>query len=150
MIIMLLASVLLAQNHQTTQASKPKKGDSCTRHLTNASNGSWYFSASGLSGNNVLFIPLNAAAKKTGHRSRPRGASQSIQPYGQYEIIYTSNFLGRISGSWTITDQNQTSKSFQYNNYINDCPSIDHEGSTGSVSVNDPANGDLLIGGQTW
>lgn len=145
-----LVALLLAPQDESVRKVVPKKGDSCTRHLMNTSSGNWTFSYSALSGNSVLFIPLNARKKKTRSRVQLKASSQVVGPYAQFQMIYTSNFLGRISGTWTITDQNGVSRSFQYNNYINDCPYISHDGNTGSVSVNDPDNGDISIGAATW
>jgi len=54
-------------------------------------------------------------------------------------------------GEIFIKDETGHERSFLYTeNLLNQCPYIHHNGNTGAVSVNDPANGDFKVETAHW
>jgi len=136
-------SLVLALATTTSALAAPKHQPhlSCYRHIYNTSGGAWTFSATNNYGN--LWFPTNLQS------CTPKNGPCVVPPGTTIQIQYTQQ-AGYSSGNITITDQTGASNSFGYSNSIYDCPRIQHSGSTGAVSVNDPANGDMNAWANTW
>ena len=123
------------------------------RHIYNQSDASWTFEivTDGSAGNqfgNVWFSGDGSGQSQNGPWILPPNSTAQIQ--------YTSDG-GVIKGAWKITDQLGQSRIFDYSNDQNfpvpptgNSPYISHDGNTGAVSVNDPADADLSVGSSNW
>ena len=116
---------------------------SSNRHIYNNSDQSWTFlKGPGDNHGNIWFSGDGSGAAENGPWVVPPHSTASIQ--------YTSED-GLINGNWKIVDHLGVDKSFWYHNIIeSDDVYITHDGNTGAVSLNDPANGDLAVGGSNW
>jgi hypothetical protein len=123
---------------------------SCSRSIYNPTSCPWTFTVSvGGGGGNVWFMDdygcVEDCNTQNGPCTLPAGCSVTIQ--------YTTT-NGIISGTWFATDMNGSLGRSPWNYSSNypaiQCPYIQHSGNTGSVSVNDPANGDLTANACTW
>ena len=116
--------------------------DHCVRHIYNNSTAPWIFKFATQHGN-VTF---------PGTSCQQNGPC-AIPPQSTVEIDYSTTG-GQINGLVSITDYTYDTNSFSYDNStINDglCPYVQHSGDTGSVAVNDPANGDFNAWGpNSW
>jgi len=122
---------------------------SCERHIYNKSACPWTFAANTTYGN-VWFESITCGGKP---QSVPgcTGAENGpcvLQPGCTARIKYTTTG-GNITGIMSITDQTGNSKGWQYTG-ASRCPYISHVGNTGSVSMNEPANGDYTADSCTW
>jgi hypothetical protein len=124
------------------QVAKPgAPAYSCYRHIYNNSSCAWTFSFDTDSGNVYL-----------GDGTLPNCTQQNgpctIPPGNTIPIQYTTSG-GLISGHVTIVSAGATQSYYQ--RYANDpgsnfCPYVQHDGNTGDVAMNDPANGDFNAG----
>ncbi|QGP55765.1 hypothetical protein PsalMR5_03224 [Piscirickettsia salmonis] len=114
---------------------------SCYRHIYNESESAWTFSAPGGSSQAGDVYFLNTDCPKDGPCTIPAGESVKIK--------YTTTD-GWSQGDMTVTDKTGHQKVFYYSGHYGNCPGIDHSGSTGAVSLNQPANGDWKAWGNTW
>ena len=110
---------------------------SCYRQIYNNSSCSYTFSAT-TGGGNVYF----------GDADTPLCTQQNgpctVGPGVTIGIKYTTT-AGFSNGHISIFGLSYNQR-FQYVSDLNQCPYIRHSGSTGAVSVNDPANGDFSSG----
>ena len=112
----------------------------CMRHIYNNSEQPWSFTFTTSSGN-VYFH--DAACNVNGPCLIPPNANVTIE---------YSHRSGAVEGRVDVMDSNSKAKSFVYygTGVSNPCPYLSHRGSTGSVGVNDPADGDFTITQNTW
>lgn len=141
----------------TDQQTERSPNASCYRHISNHSQKSWTFQAFPSSGN-VWFY--SDTSKRVGLNETPAGPLDckpndengpcSIAP-GSYVAIKYTQSAGLATGSMHITDVNGVTKYWAYSSPdVYQCPSIEHGGDTGAVSMNDPSNGDYNIEGNNW
>lgn len=120
---------------------------STTRHIYNSSGGIWTFQNLGTNPNgnygNVWFSGGGTGTAQNG--------PWVLQPNQTAEIDYTTT-AGSTAGNWQITDANNNSNIFNYQNDLNlsTPPYIQHSGNTGPANLNEPANGDISMVGNTW
>jgi hypothetical protein len=118
----------------------------CTRHIYNNSNKPWTFSL-GWSG------PPPGPADFYGCDYNQDHDICKVMPQQTATIAFTG---GVAATNMNITDSNGVRRSFDYDNtsvaaiFRGECQYVQHDGGTGAVSVNDPANGDFSIGGDNW
>jgi len=119
----------------------------CQRHIYNRSAKPWEFIASprkdrgGERYGNVYF-----------HSTDCRGMTNGpciVAPGASVRITYTTT-NGTAAGSMAIFDHKKKLRSFDYEGSFSRCPKISHRGNTGSVAVNDPANGDWNAWADQW
>lgn len=110
---------------------------SCERHIYNQSNSAWKFRFINKEGEaHILDVPC---------------ANQVcvIPPKRSISVIYS--YSNDFKGYTYIIDKNDNYKGFGLTNeFFGKCVSIRHQGSTGSVSMNEPAGGDFTIEKDTW
>jgi hypothetical protein len=141
-IVGLVSLTVFMQASCATDGASSRGGPnaSCYRHINNTSTASWTFQFAPASGN-TYFIGVQGC---------PQNGPCTIAAGTSPEIQYTMS-EGIAAGSVTITDQTGAAQSFGYlNEYSWRCPSINHSGSTGSVNLNDPGNGDFWPWAATW
>ena len=107
--------------------------NACTRTIYNNSNSTWKFAS--------------AYGAVTVSDATCINETCTLPPKQAFAIHYRKDFHNSV----TIIDKNNNSKSFNYFDVLmQPCPRLDHQGSTGSVTLNDPANGDIVIERDTW
>ena len=131
---------------------------SCDRHIYNNSNCPWTFSATNDAGN-LWFTPrmvcqmAKPAQESPAQETNPCIAENGpckIDPTCVANIQYTTN-MGVSRGEVYITDKNGVTKSWKYlGTMAGQCPYVSHSGNTGAVSLNEPADGDFMIGACNW
>jgi hypothetical protein len=110
---------------------------SCERHIYNESNSEWTFS----------FITPQGEVRVLD--AQCAGHTCFIPPKKTMTINY--NFSNNFKGYVYIGDKNQNFNGFGFTKeFFGKCVSIHHEGSTGSVSMNEPSGGDFTIEKDTW
>jgi hypothetical protein len=69
-----------------------------------------------------------------------------------FAIIHYTTVDGEASGTWRITDANGETRTWDYKTKFpfGEAPKIEHSGRTGSVYLNDPADGDMTVGEDFW
>jgi hypothetical protein len=114
----------------------------CDRHIYNHSAKPWTFRATNSIGNFYFTTGLFACKnRKNGPCTIPAHTSIATQ--------YTTTG-GLSNGTIFITDWRGQTRSFDYRGAASNCPSISHNGNTGAVAVNDPADGDLNAWANDW
>jgi hypothetical protein len=124
----------------------------CTRHIYNNSNNFWTF-------DNREILNHGSARIQVPKCGYPRGTGNltcTIPPHTTVEIVYvTTSMADDITGTMGITDSRGVRQTFDYEgsstfSFQDSCPYIKHDGGTGTVSVNEPANGDYSIDNDNW
>ena len=136
--IALAVAALAAGTSTSVVEAKKAPRFSCYRHIYNTSSSPWTFQAS-TGGGNVYF--QNTGCGQNGPCTLPAGSTTTIQ--------YTTTF-GISNGTMSVTDDQGVSHGFTYSSHPFMCPRIDHDGNTGAVAVNDPANGDWNAWDENW
>lgn len=139
----LLALILLTS---ITVAKADESQMVCKRAIDNRSNSTWEFTFSKIAGS--LWIAGQNYRCKFGCKVIiPAHQSKSIS---YYSSEYDGSLRGFSYGEVSMKDKNGTAKSFTYRGYHFQCPYIEHDGRTGSVSMNQYEYGDYMIEGDTW
>jgi hypothetical protein len=115
----------------------------CERHIYNTSHKPWTFMfiPSLGTGENVWYSGAVCNGQINGSCTIPAGVSLMI--------TYTTN-NGNASGTVGIQDSTGKVNFWTYSGTLSQCPYVSHNGSTGSVGLNDSANGDFTAGGDIW
>jgi hypothetical protein len=119
----------------------------CERHIYNNSAQYWRFTpvpdsaSTGPNLGNVWFYGSVCNGQRNGECKIPAHTSVTIK--------YTTT-LGTAQGQWRISDDHGVPYTFNYHGESSECPYIAHSGNTGSVSVNDKANGDMSVWKDYW
>lgn len=117
----------------------PTFADNCVGSIQNNSDEFWTVRYSTFDGN-VYF---------TGG-SCPVNGPCIIPPHTTMSVEY-SHTKGYVTGRLFIEDSNHWLEKFSYGGKLwVRCPHIDHDGATGAVSLNEPANGSFVIEKDNW
>jgi hypothetical protein len=155
----LLTAAGCSNNEAPTAPTAPlAPAFSCVRHIYNDSDCRWTFSVPDETrrDGNVYFsdyvcvqdgkrtiVPTNCSNFPNGPCTVPPKCSVAIQ------YTYSGGYTG---GVWHVQDQNGKVEKWVYDTRarLNECPYIHHNGSTGAVYLNEPADGDMTAGGCTF
>lgn len=159
----LLSSLLVTscERQPDRNAAAPKQAPafSCIRYVTNYNEGAcpWTVRADDRGGQdgNVWFEIVSCARGRemAAAACATKNGPCTIQPTCVASMHYTYS-SGVSSGTFQITDRMGRTGSWRYsgqNNPISDnCPRIQHSGSTGPMNLNDPRDGDISFTGCDW
>lgn len=153
---MAMKPLVLKHNPQENLTSKEIPSGTMFRHIYNNSNQPWTFLSAtgrgkaGLKIGNVWFLN-QTCAQDSNNRGRACNGPWTVPPHCSVEIQYTTS-KGACEGGWYITDAHNAIRMWNYDNgmSIYNAPYISHSGDTGSVSLNDSANGDMSVGSDFW
>lgn len=109
----------------------------CYASIHNQSAKPWSFEFETFYGRHVQFIGIDCKG----------GFPCTINPYKRVEIIYPIDSNGQVH----IKDHIGVEKIFSYS-IRHDCAYIDHKGSTGSITLNEPSRGSIQVNrsGEHW
>lgn len=121
-------------------------GQSCTRHIYNNSDKPWVFKAGGDNQDGNVYFGKNAK-----NCVNTQNGPCTIPPKTTVAISFTST-ENMIGGTMYITDYLKKQRSYSYGDNLIEgiCVKIHHDGDTGSVSMNDPSDGDYSIWQPHW
>lgn len=123
----------------------------CQRAIYNNSANPWEFSFSQNTGIYIHVNGQNYMCEEKYHFT----CKVSVPAHQQATIFYYSSQLGGVLDGFTFTkvdikDKNGIVKSYDARGYHYNCPHIEHKGRTGSVSMNEPHDGDFTVDKEIW
>jgi hypothetical protein len=111
----------------------------CVRHIYNNSNAVW-----------KLQMTRHYTENEQSNTNIPCVGSCTLLPKQVIEIYYPNRSFLDGGATVGITDKNNRTRYFDISLPYIHCAKISHTGSTGSVSLNDPASGDIKIEKDIW
>jgi hypothetical protein len=116
----------------------------CERHIYNNTDYRWF----------IEYVP-GGVSSSTGSLyfgdfcGNVRNGSCWLPPHSVMTITYTTT-AGMTAVNLGVKDPTNYEKIFYAYSTGSTCPKLQHDGSTGGASVNDPADGDVTISSYAW
>ena len=144
------------QPDRQISAQKQAPDFSCYRQIKNYNEGAcpWTLATDARQGN-VWFriVSCDKADEAAAGECIGENGPCTVGPTCIASIQYTYT-AGVSSGDWYVTDRKQRTGKWHYvgqtNPISDECPKIQHDGSTGPINLNDPADGDITFSGCDW